>query len=78
MLQVTPNGPWGTEVHPSMPISLPEVLAQVRSCLVAGADSVHEVVATRLEGLVKSYVGMPNFAELHKLIEKLLAEPASA
>lgn len=41
MLQVTPNGPWGTEVHPSMPISLPEVLAQVRSCLVAGADSVH-------------------------------------
>ena len=28
--------------------------------------------------IVKSYVGMPNFAELHKLIEKLLAEPASA
>ena len=27
--------------------------------------------------IVKSYVGAPNFEELHKLIEKLLAEPAS-
>ena len=28
--------------------------------------------------VVKSYIGAPDFAELHKLIEKLLAEPASA
>lgn len=28
--------------------------------------------------IVKSYVGAPNFEELHKLIEKLLAEPAAA
>ncbi|WP_417284204.1 TlpA disulfide reductase family protein [Comamonas sp.] len=28
--------------------------------------------------IVKSYIGAPDFAELHKLIEKLLAEPASA
>lgn len=27
--------------------------------------------------IVKSYVGAPDFAELHKLIEKLLAEPAT-
>ncbi|MEG0054025.1 MAG: TlpA disulfide reductase family protein [Comamonas sp.] len=27
--------------------------------------------------IVKSYIGAPDFAELHKLIEKLLAEPAS-
>lgn len=28
--------------------------------------------------IVKSFVGAPNFAELHQLIEKLLAEPDSA
>lgn len=28
--------------------------------------------------IVKSYVGAPDFAELHQLIEKLLAEPANA
>ena len=28
--------------------------------------------------IVKSFVGAPDFAELHKLIEKLLAEPAAA
>ncbi|MEG2048791.1 MAG: TlpA disulfide reductase family protein, partial [Comamonas sp.] len=28
--------------------------------------------------IVKSYIGAPDFVELHKLIEKLLAEPASA
>ncbi|GGH65632.1 hypothetical protein GCM10010975_33630 [Comamonas phosphati] len=28
--------------------------------------------------IVKSFVGAPDFAELHKLIEKLLAEPATA
>ena len=27
--------------------------------------------------IVKSYIGAPDFVELHKLIEKLLAEPAS-
>ena len=28
--------------------------------------------------IVKSYIGAPDFVQLHKLIEKLLAEPAAA
>jgi uncharacterized protein (DUF849 family) len=41
MLQVTPNGPWTKDVHPGMPISLAEVLADLRECFRAGATGVH-------------------------------------
>ncbi|WP_306211737.1 3-keto-5-aminohexanoate cleavage protein [Actinoplanes sp. RD1] len=41
MLQVTPNGPWGKDVHPGMPVSLGEVLAELRECFAAGATGVH-------------------------------------
>jgi uncharacterized protein (DUF849 family) len=41
MLQVTPNGPWGKDVHPGMPVSLDEVLAELGECFAAGATGVH-------------------------------------
>jgi uncharacterized protein (DUF849 family) len=41
VLQVTPNGPWTKDAHPSMPVSLAEVLADLRECFRAGADGVH-------------------------------------
>lgn len=41
MLQVTPNGPWGKDVHANMPVSLTEVLADLRECFRAGAGGVH-------------------------------------
>jgi uncharacterized protein (DUF849 family) len=41
MLQVTPNGPWGKDVHPKLPVSLDEVLADLRECFRAGATGVH-------------------------------------
>jgi uncharacterized protein (DUF849 family) len=41
MLQVTPNGPWGKDVHATMPVSLAEVLADLRECFRAGATGVH-------------------------------------
>jgi uncharacterized protein (DUF849 family) len=41
MLQVTPNGPWGKEVHPNMPVSLDELLTDLRECFRAGATGVH-------------------------------------
>ncbi|MEU4217928.1 3-keto-5-aminohexanoate cleavage protein [Actinoplanes sp. NPDC026623] len=41
MLQVTPNGPWGTDVHPNMPVSLDELLADLADCFQAGATGVH-------------------------------------
>jgi uncharacterized protein (DUF849 family) len=41
MLQVTPNGPWGKDVHPNMPLSLDELLADLRECFRAGATGVH-------------------------------------
>ena len=41
MLQVTPNGPWGKEVHPGMPVTLAEVLVDLRACFDAGARGVH-------------------------------------
>jgi uncharacterized protein (DUF849 family) len=41
MLQVTPNGPWTKDVHPNMPVSLTEVLADLRECFRAGATGVH-------------------------------------
>ena len=41
MLQVTPNGPYGKDVHPNMPVSLDEVLADLRECFRAGATGVH-------------------------------------
>lgn len=41
MLQVTPNGPWGKDVHPDMPVSRDELLEELRSCFEAGAQGVH-------------------------------------
>lgn len=41
MLQVTPNGPWGKDVHPAMPVSADELLADLRECFAAGAEGVH-------------------------------------
>jgi uncharacterized protein (DUF849 family) len=41
MLQVTPNGPWGKDAHPAMPVSLDEVVDEVRECFAAGATGVH-------------------------------------
>jgi uncharacterized protein (DUF849 family) len=41
MLQVTPNGPWGKDIHAGMPVSLDEVLADLRECFRAGATGVH-------------------------------------
>ena len=41
MLQVTPNGPLGKDVHPNMPVSMSELLADLRACFLAGATGVH-------------------------------------
>ena len=41
MLQVTPNGPHGKDVHPAVPVSLTELLVDVEACLQAGARGVH-------------------------------------
>jgi uncharacterized protein (DUF849 family) len=41
MLQVTPTGPYGKDVHPAMPVSDDELLAELRACLRAGATGVH-------------------------------------
>ncbi len=41
VLQVTPNGPWGKDVHPDMPVSLEELLADLGECFRAGATGVH-------------------------------------
>ena len=41
MLQVTPNGPWGKDVHPEMPVSLGELAADLLACFRAGATGVH-------------------------------------
>jgi uncharacterized protein (DUF849 family) len=41
MLQVTPTGPWGKDVHPNMPVALDELLADLRECFQAGATGVH-------------------------------------
>lgn len=41
MLQVTPNGGLDRAAHPSVPISVEELLADVRACVTAGADGVH-------------------------------------
>src|SRR3954453_23515650 len=47
MLQVTPNGPWGKDVHPMMPVSLGELVTELRACFAAGADGVHLHVRDR-------------------------------
>lgn len=41
VLQVTPNGPWGKDVHPDMPVSADELVAELRACFRAGATGVH-------------------------------------
>lgn len=37
MLQITPNGPYGKDVHPRMPVSLEELIEDLRPCFEAGA-----------------------------------------
>ena len=41
VLQVTPTGPWGTDVHPNMPVSLDDLLTDLDECFRAGATGVH-------------------------------------
>jgi uncharacterized protein (DUF849 family) len=41
VLQVTPNGPFGKDVHPNMPVSPDELLAELRTCFAEGATGVH-------------------------------------
>ncbi len=41
MLQVTPNGPWGKDVHPGLPVSADELIDELRECFAAGATGVH-------------------------------------
>jgi len=41
VLQVTPNGPWGKDVHPRMPVLLDELISDLSACFDAGADGVH-------------------------------------
>ncbi len=41
MLQVTPNGPWDKDVHPNMPVSQDELLADLHECFASGAAGVH-------------------------------------
>jgi uncharacterized protein (DUF849 family) len=41
MLQVTPNGSYGKDAHAGMPVSVDELLADLRACFVAGARGVH-------------------------------------
>jgi uncharacterized protein (DUF849 family) len=47
VLQVTPNGPWGKDVHPNMPISMDELITELRECFQAGATGVHLHVRER-------------------------------
>jgi uncharacterized protein (DUF849 family) len=47
VLQVTPNGPWGKDVHPNMPIAMDELVTELRACLQAGATGVHLHVRDR-------------------------------
>jgi len=47
MLQVTPNRPWSKDVHPNMPVTPDELLADLRDCFRAGADGVHLHVRDR-------------------------------
>jgi uncharacterized protein (DUF849 family) len=41
VLQVTPNGPWGKDLHPALPVSLDELLKDLEACFRAGATGVH-------------------------------------
>ncbi len=41
MLQITPNGPYGKDVHSQMPVALEELIEDLRSCFEAGARGVH-------------------------------------
>jgi uncharacterized protein (DUF849 family) len=41
MLQITPNGPWGKDVHPRMPVMIDELISDLSACFDAGADGVH-------------------------------------
>jgi uncharacterized protein (DUF849 family) len=47
VLQVTPNGPWGKDVHPGMPVSVDELVTELRACFLAGATGVHLHVRDR-------------------------------
>jgi len=38
---VTPNGPWGKDVHPAMPVTMDELLFDLRRCFEQGAEGVH-------------------------------------
>jgi uncharacterized protein (DUF849 family) len=58
VLQLTPNGPWGKDVHPNIPLSVDELITELRECFRAGATGVHLHVRDRsgLETLDPSVV----------------------
>jgi uncharacterized protein (DUF849 family) len=41
IIQVTPNGPYGKDVHPAMPETLQELLVELGGCFLCGAGGVH-------------------------------------
>lgn len=41
MLQITPTGAWGRDRHPALPLTTTDLLADLRGCLLAGAEGVH-------------------------------------
>ncbi|MBO0731803.1 MAG: 3-keto-5-aminohexanoate cleavage protein, partial [Acidimicrobiaceae bacterium] len=47
MLQVTPTGPWGKDVHGNMPLSRDELVTELQACFRAGATGVHLHVRDR-------------------------------
>ena len=59
MLQVTPNGPWDKDVHATIPVSLDELVLDLRACFEVGATGVHLHVRDRsgAETLHPSIVG---------------------
>ena len=48
--------------------------ARVYQLAPVGAQTITTFLVNKRGEIVKRYVGAPNFDELHKLIEKLLAE----
>jgi uncharacterized protein (DUF849 family) len=41
VLQVTPNGGWGRDIHPAVPVTLDELVVDLSACFRAGANGVH-------------------------------------
>jgi uncharacterized protein (DUF849 family) len=72
VLQVTPNGPFGKDRHPHVPVGLDELLADLHECFLAGADGVHLHVrdGTGAETLDPAWVNLVA-ARVHELAAEL-------